>query len=186
MPFTGYWANIVAYTVSRLVHETDNLIDLGRIWKEQKISPVMEVAIDDISRRTWSHITHPYGGANVTQYCKQQKCWTSFLEQDVYISAAVKSETITGSGKSHTGGRATAETIAFEETSRHIKSITAVQWFSMHSWAKTNMVLNGVQLNQIVEYASYAGDSTFFNKRKVNEASKILSAIVAKGYTISS
>ena len=92
MPFTGYWANIVTYTVARLVKETNGWIDLSRIWQEQRISPVLEVGICEIAKSVWSHINQPFGGGNVTQFCKQEKCWTAFLDRNVYISAAVKAE----------------------------------------------------------------------------------------------
>ena len=129
MPFTGYWANIVTYTVARLVHETNNLLDMGRIWKEQKINPALETAIDDLSRRTWSHIIEPYGGANVTQYCKQVKCWTAFLERDVYISSTVKAETLSGMTGTRPRGRANAGTVAVQEVVKRVMAIDPEQWF---------------------------------------------------------
>ncbi len=184
MPFTGYWANIVTYTVARLVQETDNLLDTGRIWKEQKISAVLETAINDISRSTWSHITQPYGGSNVTQYCKQSKCWTAYLDRIVCVPAGVKAETLSGMNGTKPRGRANADTIAVQETIKRVKAIESSQWFAIHTWAKDAGVLNGIQLEQVVTFAEIAGSGGAFTTRKANEAAKILDTVSSKGYVL--
>ena len=184
MPFEGYWANIVTYTVARLVCETKNLLDMGRIWKEQKISPGLETAINDISKQTYSHIIAPYGGANVTQYCKQQNCWNAFLDRDVYLSETVRAETLSGMSGSTARIRANAGTIAVHEKNKRVMAVDAQQWFAIHTWAKDIGALNGIQLEQVVTFAEASGSGTTLSPGKAKEAAKILDMVVAKGYTL--
>ena len=49
--FHGFRANIVTYTIAKLAHATGQRIDLDRIWREQRLTPGLAAAIDDLSRR---------------------------------------------------------------------------------------------------------------------------------------
>jgi len=186
MPFTGYYANLVTYTIARLVHETNGWIDLGRIWQEQKISPVIAGAIDGIARSAWSHINQTTSQGNVTQYCKQHICWKAFLERDVYISAAVRAETLNGGNGTAVRGRAKVQSVTAQETIQRVAMVDPRQWFAIHTWAKETGKLNGIQLEQIVTFAELAGSETIFTTRKANEAMKILESVAANGYMLQS
>lgn len=182
MPFTGYWANIVTYTVARLVHETHNLLDMNKIWKEQKINSVLETAIIDMAKQTWSHIIDPYGGANVTQYCKQSKCWTLFLERQIYISDALKAEMLVNPDRLRTGIRADVSKIAKQETVQRAMLVDATQWFEIYTWAKDQKTLNALQLEQIMQFAEMISSGKRFTPSKANDAIKILETVSAAGF----
>jgi hypothetical protein len=49
--FGGYRANIVTYTLAYLAHQTAQCIDLDKIWREQRISAVLQDAIRVTSRK---------------------------------------------------------------------------------------------------------------------------------------
>lgn len=78
---TGYLANIVAYTLSKLAFEIPRHfpgaeLDLARIWKMQKMPPRMNWAVDNIAHTVLEVLTaHDRPQANVTQWAKQQACW---------------------------------------------------------------------------------------------------------------
>jgi hypothetical protein len=55
--FGGYRANIVTYTIARLAHETAQRIDLDRIWREQRLSPALAAAIDDLCVLVYDNVT---------------------------------------------------------------------------------------------------------------------------------
>ena len=186
MPFTGYWANIVTYSVARLVHETDGWIDLGRIWKEQKVSPVLEGAIIEMAKSVWSHINQPISGANVTQYCKQKQCWTAFLDRTVYVSESLKAETLPAVNGKSPRAPATAKAVVSQENIQRIMSIPSEQWFTIHTWAKDLGVLNGLQLSTILNLATAVSGSTRLTVQQANEGVKLLELAVSKGYTIKS
>lgn len=76
--FGGYRANIVAYSVAMLSHATGQRIDLERIWKQQGLDQPLELALEDLSHVVHKHLTdddRPV--ANVTEWAKREKCWTS-------------------------------------------------------------------------------------------------------------
>jgi len=80
----GYRANIVTYSISKLVSLGRGRIDLGRIWREQRIYPELESALRKIVQACYEHIIDGASGGNVTQYCKKEECWLSFLDR--YVS----------------------------------------------------------------------------------------------------
>lgn len=90
--YTGYRANLVTYTLARICHDTRGRIDLRRIWRMQMLSPALEEAILTYVTHVWDHITNPPGNGNVTQYCKKQDCWESFLNRDIALPRALYEE----------------------------------------------------------------------------------------------
>ena len=120
----------------------------------------------------------------MTQYCKQAKCWTAYLDRSVYVSAAARAEILSGIAGTKTPGRANADTVAEKETVRRVKAIDSKQWFAIHSWGENAGVLNRLQLDKILTFALIARTGTTFSTRNANEAVKILDAVSAKGYTL--
>ena len=51
--YGGYKANIVTYTLAYLSHQTSQRIGLQEIWNRQAISPVLEEAIKNVSRKVF-------------------------------------------------------------------------------------------------------------------------------------
>lgn len=76
----GYRANIVAYAIAKLAHDIEmkNLaVDFDAIWKTQKLSDSMKKAIVVAAENVHKVITNPPAGViNVTEWAKQQACWT--------------------------------------------------------------------------------------------------------------
>ncbi|MGG3491286.1 AIPR family protein, partial [Brevibacillus choshinensis] len=140
--FGGYRANIVAYTIAWISHETSQRIDLERIWLEQALSPVLEKAITQVSHQVYDHIVNTSKGANVTEYCKRDICWQNLLKKQINLPADLESELILyGQAK-----RASASTQDLNETEKEnisrVKAIPAETWFAIASWAKeTNNLL---------------------------------------------
>lgn len=186
LPFTGYWANLVTYSVARLVHETSGWIDLGRIWKEQRLSPALERAIVELAQYAWSHINEPIGGANVTQYCKQAKCWSVFLDRKVYVSQGVHAECVKPGMPNRGRRQATAKDLAEVAKAEHVRSVTRDQWFAIHEMAKEKRLLNGYQLHMVVGFASSAGETAPMSAREVSEGLKILDTMAAHGFALTS
>ncbi|RYD85409.1 MAG: abortive phage infection protein [Verrucomicrobiaceae bacterium] len=81
---TGYHAQIGTYTIAKLTSIAQGRVDLAKIWREQKLYPELERAIQKIARACYEHILREAAGGNFTQYCKREECWTSF--RDAYVS----------------------------------------------------------------------------------------------------
>lgn len=73
--FGGYRANIVTYTLSYMNYMNQPNIDLDLIWKQQKISNLLEQVIRKVSHQIHAIITDPPGGRNITEWCKKEECW---------------------------------------------------------------------------------------------------------------
>ncbi|MFZ4663205.1 MAG: AIPR family protein, partial [Caldilineaceae bacterium] len=73
--FGGYRANIVTYTLAYLSFKAQQDIDLDTIWKQQRLTPLLQQAIQIISRKIHYVITNPPNGRNITEWCKKESCW---------------------------------------------------------------------------------------------------------------
>lgn len=76
----GYRANIVAYAIAKLANDIEVkglAVDFDAIWKIQRLSNSMEKAIVVAAGEVHKIITNPLAGIiNVTEWAKQQACWT--------------------------------------------------------------------------------------------------------------
>lgn len=79
----AYKAQIVAYTVALLSKLTDQRINLEKIWKQQRLSSVLENTIVELSQIVHAHITSSSGGKNITEWCKKEECWKSLLKEKI-------------------------------------------------------------------------------------------------------
>jgi hypothetical protein len=82
----GFRANIVAYTISKLVSLTrgqghGQKVDLQRIWQRQSVSDVLAIQLMRIAERVLRVIVDPPAGMkNVTEWCKKELCWQRVLD----------------------------------------------------------------------------------------------------------
>ncbi|RRJ86649.1 hypothetical protein EG850_08375 [Gulosibacter macacae] len=84
---TGYLANIVAYGVSKLVHDVANTpgaggLDFDRVWRDQKTPAELLAALDVACEAALRHLTDENRPqSNVTQWAKQEQSWKQFRDQ---------------------------------------------------------------------------------------------------------
>ncbi|UUX93185.1 AIPR family protein [Methanoplanus endosymbiosus] len=83
---SGYWANIVAYTVSLLFSLTGHKINLRKIWNEQDLRPELKDELSELIHEVREVITNPPGGRNVTEWCKKEECWQVLLKSGITLS----------------------------------------------------------------------------------------------------
>lgn len=76
----GYRANIVAYTLAVLgdiTKQRNACVDFLRVWNEQVVEGVLGDAIAIAARIVNEDITTPAPGvSNISEWCKQEACWT--------------------------------------------------------------------------------------------------------------
>lgn len=87
MDLGGYKANIVTYTIAYLAHATGGRLDLDRIWKDQKLSPVVERAIVSVAGEAKKCITTTPGAKNISEWCKERKCWDAMRALTIDIGS---------------------------------------------------------------------------------------------------
>ena len=94
----GYRANVVAYAIAKLAHDVaqrGESINLERIWRAQGISPVLRDALVVSAKAVHEVIVHPPEGMrNVTEWAKQQACWSRVTGLDVTWPEALETELV--------------------------------------------------------------------------------------------
>lgn len=94
----GYRANVVAYTVSRLVYEVEvarpnRQLDLGSIWQRQGISDTLAAQIAAVAETMQGVITQPPPGVqNITEWSKKELCWEQARRAPVTLKAGLDAD----------------------------------------------------------------------------------------------
>lgn len=128
--FGGYKANIVAYTVAKLVHATQGRIDLDRIWREQDISPALADAVAEVAVLVQKVITSPPKGmVHVGEWAKKDDCWKAARDLDWDVPAALEREL--------------AEDDA--PTAAAASDLSASDWHDLEAWADDTGMLDTTQ-----------------------------------------
>lgn len=137
LDFGGYRAQIVTYTIASLSRLTAQRIDLDQIWRQQGLGARMEEALTLISKCVHRVITSPPDGANITEWCKSERCWT-----DVAAAAKEKipSELIDAVSSVSDSRRLPSSALrSSESTSDEIEVVPGVgseTWFELAQWAR--------------------------------------------------
>lgn len=90
--YGGYKANIVTYTLalfSYVVEKDDKFIDFSSFWEQQRIPDSINFFLLELAGLVNQKIQDT--DLNVTQYCKQERCWQKVQEIDIKLPSEVKS-----------------------------------------------------------------------------------------------
>lgn len=77
----GYRANSVAYALAWLSHASGQRIDLERIWREQRLSPLLSETIRMICSEAHAFISQL--GGNQGEASKKEECWKLFSDKKI-------------------------------------------------------------------------------------------------------
>ncbi|MFJ2101738.1 AIPR family protein [Streptomyces anulatus] len=145
----SYKSMITTYTVARLSLATDRRIDLDRIWREQRISPALEDAIDDLCPRVMSVVTNPREGNHVGEWAKKPSCWDAVSRVRWTVPRDLQSEL-----REHPldEGALAGGTEGDEGARDEVTMVPAYEWYALEQWAKEthNLVPAQRQLAQYV------------------------------------
>jgi len=84
----GYRANIITYTISWILRNKIDLINLDSIWNAQGISEELAGTIDIITRHIRNIISNVDG--NVTEWCKKVDCWNKIKDKELDLTHEVE------------------------------------------------------------------------------------------------
>ena len=88
--YGGYKANIVTYTIAKLMHMILGIgkcLDMEKIWNMQDISPALKSNLLSIAEVVNKKIQDtPEDINNVTEWCKREVCWISIQELPIQLS----------------------------------------------------------------------------------------------------
>jgi hypothetical protein len=100
--FGGYKANIVTYTIAKLVHASRGRVDLDRIWREQDLSTALREALTQLSFLVQKVITSPPDGrTHIGEWTKKPECWDNVRHLDWKVPSVLETELAASAGYSH-------------------------------------------------------------------------------------
>ncbi len=190
--FGGYRANIVTYTIAKLVHATAHRIDLDKIWRSQEISPATSDAIAAISHRCHEIIVNPSGSVrHIGEWCKKLDCWKRVEEFDWTVPAALEAELVKlRSGGRSDGGSAPRLDLGLggpsdEESAlvTTVGEIDAEVWFRLSNWAKETGNLQPWQRSLAYSLGKRASQTTAPTVKQATQGSKMLEEARRLGFT---
>ena len=137
--FGGYRANIVTFTLAKLVEATESRIDLDGIWRRQNLTSALSAAIDDLCGPVQELIVNPPGTAvNIGEWCKRPEAWLKVERMPWTVPADLKAELVDLRSRRAADAAAAAAagpTVEIPEVVR-VRSVPAQTWFDCAAWAK--------------------------------------------------
>lgn len=95
----GYRANVVACAIAKIAHdveEMDRAVNFDSIWRKQNMSDAFKEALVLASKACHDVLVDPPAGmSNVTEWAKQQACWSRISELDILWPRAFVRELMT-------------------------------------------------------------------------------------------
>lgn len=185
--YGGYRANIVTYTLAFLSHKTAQRIDLERIWKEQGLTPALEAEIVAISRFVQKLIVNPPGGANISEWCKKEKCWSLIRDYSYDLTSALESELVSVARPSTVTAPAPVSIDSLTEEERalidEVAAVSAETWFALSRWAKETKNFQPWQRSLLFSVGSLIGRGQKPSIKQATHAIKAYKAAFEKGFT---
>ena len=186
--FPGYRANIVTYSIAKLVHMGQRKLDLPRIWREQAIYSELELALAKITQACYDHIIAGASGGNVTQYCKKEECWTTF--RDGYLS--LPEETVQSFAQAQLI-RSTAPDLnespqgcwrgeQSDPTVTEVVSLGSTEWMKVASFAEERSLFTPKQLEVLTSVSLTVGEGRRPAHRSAEIALSLLEKARASGF----
>lgn len=186
--YGGYRANIVTYTLAFLSHKTAQRIDLERIWKEQGLTPALEAEIVAISRFVQKLIVNPPGGANVSEWCKKEKCWVLIRDYSYDLSSGLESELVSVARPSSvtTPAPVNIDSLTEEEQALidEVAAVSAETWFALSRWAKETKNFQPWQRSLLFSVGSLIGRGQKPSIKQATHAIRAYKAAFEKGFTV--
>ena len=147
----GYRANIVAYAISKVVHdvETRNMeIDLDTIWRYQAISTELKDALLITGAEAQSVITDPPEGVrNFSEWAKKQPCWKRLSERKLSYADEFDRVQISPDLASEREREARADK-ALEtsvEAELEVHKLGASYWAEARNWSRERGLLSPIE-----------------------------------------
>ena len=152
----GYRAQIVTYTLALMQHhltKAGQALDFERTWQRQAASETLCTALLEVGERVHRRIVEAaglYGIANVTEWCKRERCWED-LKAHVETSAfdALDAELV--SSEAASSGRRSArkeQKITNEvEAQTEVVNRGASYWQGLLHWAESGTVMTPSELD---------------------------------------
>ena len=177
----GYRANVVAYSIAYLAHETESRVDLEKIWQRQSLPSQVSDALKVVAPIVYAAITEPEGGGNVGEWAKKEKCWEAIRNKvvrlpDLSAGLVPVDRPLRGGGRP---GRLSAEDAALID---RIKAVDAEVWFAVSHWARETSNLASWQRSIAFSLGRLAKQHRDPSIKQATQGSKILEEVERVGF----
>ena len=159
----GYRANTVTYSIALLTHALKSRkqdIDFLKIWNRQATSSSLNQVLLDIAKQVQARIisaADSYRVANVTEWCKREKCWDDLLQSvEVRLESDLEKDLIDADEKEGAKRAARREQKVLNdiEAQTYVVGRGAPYWSKLHKWASEGLVMTPSEMDFLSVAAS--------------------------------
>ncbi|MGC5020346.1 AIPR family protein [Micromonospora sp. DT47] len=170
--FGGYKINIAAYSIARLAEATNRRVDLDRIWREQRLTPALSAALDDLCAPVREVIVNPLrGGTNIGEWAKRPDCWEAVLAIPWTVPDELAAEL---SDQPLEDSAPTASDDSAEGDVASVMVIPAPEWFAVARWAKETRNLHPWQRQLADTVGRYVNNSWTVTDKQATQALRLM------------
>lgn len=163
---TAYRVNVTAYTAALLADKTARRIDLSRIWRDQRISPVLEQIVESLAPVVFVRLPELglRQGRHIEESFKSQPCWDYIRSLEWPLTAALERELEPAVGQVGAGGNDIRTGIGEQLTPEDHNNIarckeqTAKQWHDIQAWGIASGQLEELERGIALTLAGYAAE----------------------------
>lgn len=185
--FGGYRANIVTYTIAKLVHATAHRIDLATIWRTQTLSAALSAALVDLSHPVNDVIVNPRGRSNhVGEWTKKLDCWKVVEELNWPIPANLEVELIGLASQVKDVNSERGQLLSEEEAElvNYAAGVPAQAWFAVSNWAKETGNLQSWQRSLAYSLGVLTSQSRRPSVKQARQGRKLLEEATRLGFAL--
>ncbi len=152
----GYRANTVTYSIALLTHALKNRkqdIDYIKIWNRQATSNSLNQVLLSIAKQVQRRIissAEAYRVANVTEWCKREKCWEDLLHSvAVQFDSELDKDLIDSDEKEGAKRSARKEQRVLNdiEAQTYVVGRGAPYWSKLHKWASEGLAMTPSEMD---------------------------------------
>ncbi len=174
--FGGYRANIVTYTLAWIAHHSDRGVDLNDIWSRQALDEQTSELINAACPAIHKLIVNS-GGANVTEWCKQDACWDRIRGNDLGL-AEKWNRLLEKWSESKIAGDSDGDLV------NRVVAIGGDTWLSLARWGKETQKLEDAHRSVASTLARTINSSRRPSVHQATEGEKALSIARKHGFKL--
>ena len=181
----GYRANIVAYSIAKLGHDTESSgrsLNFERIWNRQEISANLQEALSLAAKAANDVIVEPpVGMRNVTEWAKQQACWARIQSLVVRWPVALEAELLSEAERGDAERSAIKDQRELDNMQAEVfvAEMGTEFWLALRDWGVSKGLLAQID-ERILEAASSASEK-MPSSRQCRQAVEVLGRLRDEG-----
>jgi hypothetical protein len=187
--YNSYKANIVAYTISKIIHTvktmySDRAIDYRSIWQKQTLSKAWISQIERTSKDMYEVlIDEGRTVENVTEWAKRETCWqrailhSSDLNREFTEELTYKRRELEQLNDAHTEQKQVKKASVMIDVANYGME----KWKALYDWASTHDGLNPIDMDMITS-ALHMETHAFPSEKQCQKIMAVLEKARLEGY----